>query len=231
MEPLEAAIYAEEVDFQKYWLVLKRRWLPAVGVFGVVAAVAVAMGLNRESLYQATGKVQLRTDRTPSLTGLDENSGRVDVLTFQAEPLETQAVIVESAPVLQRVIEVLDLRDDNGELQEPGALGGVDAQPIPGTEILKISYQSEDPELAVDVVNQVMEAYRSLNVESNREEATAARRFIEEQLPATEAEVLVLESRLKEFKEANKVVSLEEEAQEAVEVLSNLSQDQTRAEG
>ena len=34
--------YLEEIDFQKYWLVLKRRWVPATATFSVVVALALA---------------------------------------------------------------------------------------------------------------------------------------------------------------------------------------------
>ncbi|MGF1512409.1 MAG: GumC family protein [Elainellaceae cyanobacterium] len=230
MESLQPAVYAEEIDFQKYWLVLKRRWLPAISVFGITVTAATVLALSEKSVYEAAGKVQIKSDRSPSLTGLDENLGQVEVLSFQGEPLETQAEIVESDPVLQETIEVLELRNDDGELWEPRYLNDVNAKPIPGTEILNISYTSEDPEFAAAVVNQVIEAYREKNIENNREEATAARRFIEEQLPATESEVLAIESRLQQFKEQNNVISLSEEASEAVVFLSEMERERSRAQ-
>ena len=231
MESLEQAAYTEEIDFQKYWLVLKRRWLPAVGVFGLTVAAAAVAALGQESVYQASGKIQFKNDRTPSLTGLDENSGQIDVLTFQGEPLETQAEIVKSLPVAQEVVDALNLQDDDGEPVDPvDLLSGIGVKTVPGTEILQISYQSQDPEEAAAVVNQTIESYQNQNIASNREEAAAARKFIEEQLPSTEAEVLAIESRLTQFKESNNVISLANEATQTVGVLSNLARERSQAE-
>ena len=231
MESLEPPVYSEEIDFQKYWLILKRRWLPAVGVFGLTVAAAAMAALSQEAVYQASGKVQFKSDRTPSLTGLDENLGQVEVLTFQGEPLETQAEIVKSTPIAQEVIDVLNLRDEDGETVDPTALlEGLQVNTVPGTEILQISYESDDSAEAAAIVNQTIESYQNQNIASNREEAAAARKFIEEQLPSTEAEVLAIESRLKQFKEANNVISLENEAIETVTLLSTLAQERSRAE-
>lgn len=228
VEP-QTSEYIEEIDLQKYWLVLKRRWLPAVATFGTVVGLAVLAALMEEDTYRAEGRVQFKSDRAPSLTGLGDNLGEVEVLTFQSEPLETQAEVVRSLPVMESVVASLDLRTDDGEPVAPNdLLDSVEVKSVPGTEILSIAYQADDPEKAAIVVNEVIRAYQAQNIASNREEAASARDFIEEQLPTTEANVLAAEAALQDFKEQNNVVALDEEATNAVETLSLLDQDMTQ---
>ncbi|NER83024.1 MAG: polysaccharide biosynthesis tyrosine autokinase [Leptolyngbya sp. SIO1D8] len=107
-------------------------------------------------------------------------------------------------------------------------LGKVDAKPISGTDVMRITVRSEDPQEAADIANQVIDSYRRQNIDSNREEAAAARLFIEDQLPETEKEVLRVEEALRQFKETNDIISLDQEASNAVSVLSNLDQEITQ---
>ncbi|MBE7382509.1 MAG: polysaccharide biosynthesis tyrosine autokinase [Leptolyngbya sp. SIO1E4] len=216
--------YIEELDFQKYWLVLKRRWIPAFAVFSTTVALSVFAALSEESVYKAEGRVLFRSDRTTSLTGLGDDRGRVEILA--ADPLDTQAELIRSLPLMQATVDALGLTTSSGRPLNPRALlGKVSAQPVGGTDVLRISVESEDPEEAAAIVNQVIESYREQNIESNREEAAAARQFIEEQLPTTEAEVLRVEGALREFKETNDIISLDQEASNAVSVLAGLDQD------
>lgn len=218
--------YIEEIDFQKYWLVLKRRWLPAVLVFSGTVGLALLAALREVPIYQAEGKVRFKSDRTSALTGLEEERGRVEVLNFQAEPLETQAEIVKSIPVMTKALEELGLTNDDGEPIEPRSLlGRVEVKTVPGTEILRVSSQSDDPEEATVIVNEVIQAYRELNIESNKEEAAAARQFIEEQLPTIERRVLEAEVALQRFKDQNSVVVLDQEALNAVTRLGQLDSE------
>ena len=220
--PQQGHEYSEEIDFQKYWLVLKRRWLPALLMFSGTIVFALLAAWSEDSVYEAEGKVLIERDRASSLTGLNEGDlGEVERLS--QEPLKTQAELVRSLPVMRATITELNLRTATGELVDPSSLlKKVDVSPVGSTDVLSISVQSKVPEEASLIVNQVIESYRQQNIAINREAAAAAREFIEQQLPATETEVLAVEAALREFKETNNVILLEEEAEQAVEVLANL---------
>ncbi|WP_439566235.1 hypothetical protein, partial [Gloeocapsopsis crepidinum] len=54
-----------DIDLKRVWLILKRRWLPAAGVFGVVVAAAAALASMQRPVYEAQGKLLFkRADRT-----------------------------------------------------------------------------------------------------------------------------------------------------------------------
>ncbi|NER85041.1 MAG: hypothetical protein F6K42_37140 [Leptolyngbya sp. SIO1D8] len=59
-ETRQYAEYIEEIDFRKYWLVLKRRWIPAFAVFSVAVTLGVFAALSEDSVYQAEGRVLFR---------------------------------------------------------------------------------------------------------------------------------------------------------------------------
>lgn len=215
----------EEIDLQKYWFVLKRNWLPALASFILVSGAASISAFSAGDNYRAEGKVLYKSDSSSALTGFDQTRGKVEVLTFQAEPLETQAEVVKSLAVMKSAISSLDLRNTEVELEANDLLEEVEVVPVPNTQVLHISYESDDPALASAVVNQVISAYYSQNIYQNREEAATVRRFIQEQLPAIKAKVEFSESALREFKESSGVISLEQEAADAITVLSSLTQE------
>jgi succinoglycan biosynthesis transport protein ExoP len=228
MQPKE---YTEEIDFQKYWLVLKRRWLPATGVFAAVVAFAAWYALRQEPVYQAQGRLLFKSDRTSSLVGLRNESGQLVPIDSQNSPLDTQAEIAQSLPIAEEVVEQLDLKDESGEPIEARSIAnGLDVSSVTGTDLLQISYQDYDPERAAAIVNTVMDVFIKNNIQTNRAEAIAAREFITEQLPEVEAAVRAAEADLSAFKERNRVIVLQEEASQAVTTISNLDNTITQVQ-
>lgn len=222
--------FIEEIDFRKYWLVLKRRWFSAfILSFAVCGGVSLTV-LLMPDVYQAEGKVQFKSDLTPRLTGLTEELGEVEKpLTMAGDPLETQVEVVMSSSVLQNVVQTLQLRDDDGELLKVDRLQRqLTVEPVSGTEILQISYESSDPSEAAAVVNQVIESYSQANIAANRDDVTTAVKFLDAQLPQSESEVRKLEESLRRYKERHQIVALETEAGSTVGVLSSVVQNLTQ---
>ncbi|MGC1248293.1 MAG: Wzz/FepE/Etk N-terminal domain-containing protein, partial [Spirulinaceae cyanobacterium] len=68
---MESIEFPEEINIRKYWLVLKRRWLPIVLVFTAVVTLAFLYASRKENMYEAKGKLLFKEDRSSSLTGLE----------------------------------------------------------------------------------------------------------------------------------------------------------------
>jgi len=222
----------EEIDLQKYLLVLQRRWVPAVSVFGMAMTIASLYAFLLKPLYKAEGNLLIRTNRTSSLTGLGEVLGKLESLSINNNPSDTQAKIVASVPVIQETITELDLTDDKGQrltIQQFSKKLKIKGEK--GTEVLEVSYTDTNPKLAAKVVNKLIQAYITNNIEANREEAVSVRKFIQKQLPATEVSVKRAELALRGFKERNKVIALQEEATAAVREISRLEEQISQAQG
>ena len=210
------------IDLHRYWFVLKRRWLPASAVLGFVLLLTTGFTFLQKPVYQAEGALLFKkANSTSSLTGLGREIGEFNSL--QSNPLDTEAQIIRSVSSVQKVISTLNLKDDRGvPLKPKDFLKRLDVKSIKGTDILQLSFKTTGPQEAAAVVNQLMNLYLEKNIRSNRAEATAARQFIEEQLPKTEATVRQAEANLRSFKEKNKIVYLQEEAKSAVGVIAEL---------
>ncbi|MEM7557031.1 MAG: polysaccharide biosynthesis tyrosine autokinase [Cyanobacteria bacterium P01_A01_bin.84] len=203
----------EFIDFQKYWLVLKRRWIPATATFATIVALGLLKALSEPKIYEAQAKLLVKSkDQTVALTGLDSSTGEIKGLTQESDPLITEGEIVRSRPIIEKLIKELDLKDDEGQLFKYDYLAeAISVNPIPATDILEVKYASEDPEFSALVVNKVSELYLEDHNLNNRSRTAAANKFIAQQLPQVEAEVRKAESRLRDFKLKNGISSLEQE--------------------
>lgn len=200
----ESEFHVEEIDFQKYLLVLQRRWMTAVGVFGVVFTLALLYALSIKPTYTAQASLLIKTSRTSSLTGLGEDLGRLESLVQNNSPVDTQAKIVTSVPVLQATITSLSLKNDEGEpLKVEDLQKKLKVEGVKGTDVLEVSYTHQDPQLAAKVINKIVEEYTKQNIQANREEAISAGKFMLQQLPKTEEAVQKAELALRRFKERN----------------------------
>ncbi len=219
-----------EIDFQKYWLVLKRHWLLALTVFGLTTAAAAFLGSTQEARYKAESKLLFESSEpVTAIVGLGAGEGNLTPLTSQSNPLDTQVEIFLSKPIAEKVITQLQIKDSEGAPLEANALlADMSVKAIPGTDVLDVSYESTDPELAKAVVNAMMAAFIQANVQANRTAAIAAQSFVASQLPASEAKVSEIESELRRFKEANGIVNLEEESQNTVKTLSSVTDSITQ---
>lgn len=220
------------VDLYVCLSILRRRWLPFVGVASSVFGLIVVGALLQKPVYEAKGKLLFsKKDRVSSLTDLTNQNREIDGLTQTTNPLDTEAEIIRSVPVAQKAVKTLNLRDRKGQqLNVDQFLRQLKAKGIRGTDVLEVSFRGKSPQEATAAVNLLMQLYLDNNVQVNRAEATAARKFINKQLPEVEARVSQAEAVLQQFKEANQIVDLEEESKVAVLDVSKLSEQATQVQ-
>ncbi|MBE9030596.1 polysaccharide biosynthesis tyrosine autokinase [filamentous cyanobacterium LEGE 11480] len=213
------------VDLQQVSQSIRRRWLPASLVFGAVLGATFLITSVQKPIYQSQGKLRFdKDDRASSLAGLSQEFGGLSGLTNSSNPLQTESEIIKSEPLLQKTIQQLQLKDKTEEDLEPeDLLKRLQIKVVRGTDILAVSYRSTDPQEAATVVNQLISNYLDHHKRTNRAEAVAARKFITKQLPEVETRVLVAEQSLRQFKEENQIVALDEEAKIVVSGLNQLT--------
>ncbi len=212
------------LGIQQYWLILKRRWLPASAVFVTVIALTGIKIWLQQPLYRAEAKLAFsKTNPTSSLTGLGKEIGEFSPVAEQTNPLNTEVEVIRSVPIAQQTITRLNLKDKKGHiLKVRDFLKKLTVVNPRGTDIVTLSYETKDAQIAAAVVNTVVALYLDNNQRVNNNEATSAREFLEKQLPQATESVRQAETALRQFKEKNKVVDLQEEAKSAVATIANL---------
>ena len=220
------------IGFEQYWLILRRRWLPASVTFGAILLIAGLYAVLATPIYQAEGMLRFKKrDTTTSLTDVGRNIGQLAPLVEQGNPLDTEAVVLRSNPIVQKTINTLDLKNNKGiSLKSEEFKKQLSVSNVQGADILQVSYKDPNPQTAAAVVNTLMSIYLTNGRGANRAEAVETRKFIEKQLPGAEARTRQTEVAVRDFKEANNVVDLQQESTSAVEAITDLENQVTQAE-
>ncbi|WP_448266969.1 GumC family protein [Nostoc sp. DSM 114159] len=217
---------------QQYSLLLKRRWLIIAAVTASIFGLSTLNAIKQKPIYEAEGKLLFsKTDRVSSLTNPSAQVGELRSVTEINSPLDTEAEVIRSNPIVEKTIASLRLVDKQGTpLEINEFLKQVKIKSVRGTDILAISYSSSNPKEAADVVNSLMRYYLENNIHVNQAQATVAKEFLRKQLPEVEARVATSEAALRRFKEENRVIALEQEAAKGVDKLANLSDQITQVQ-
>ncbi|MFN6496407.1 MAG: GumC family protein [Nostoc sp. DedQUE01] len=226
-------IQESSANFDNYGQALKRRWLAALSVFVCVFVILQVATLFKKPYYLAEGKLKFqRINTTSSLTGLGTEIGKLEPLVDdKSNPMNTEAEVIRSNPVVKNTIARLNLKDSkNRELKPTQFLQKFTVKEIKGADILNISYKDTNPQIAAQVVNTLIDVYLEYNVSAHRNQAATARKFIEKQLPNAELVVRQAEAELAVFKERNKIISLQEEANKSLELITELQQQISEAQ-
>lgn len=226
MESTESSLVLHQ-----YLVMLKRHWIPASVIFMLVMLLTILNISKQKPSYEAESKLSFKSiSPTSSLTGLGREIGEIKSLVQENNPLNNELELIKSEPNVRTTIEKLQLKDRKGNtLKVKDFLKQLSVSQIRGSDILTVSYKDENPQIAALVVNTIAELYLQNNQIINRSEAVSARKFIEDQLPKAEASVRKAEADLRQFKERNNVVVLEEEAKSAVQVMAGLEAKITEA--
>ena len=221
---MDSNLHIEEyIDFGRYWQVLKRRWLPATATFAGILALSLVAALFSEDVYQAQAELLIDQDRTSKFIGIPDGSPEKKPSYDDKDPLETEAKILQSRPIVENVIRELDLRSNSGKLiTYKEARKSLSVEPIMGTELLLVSYEDPDPDVAVAFVKQAVKFYAEDYAVFNRNKTLEARDFIDQQLPKAEATVREAEANLRLFKNRNGIADLAGYTNAAIDSASSI---------
>lgn len=141
----------EYIDLRQYWSILRRRWLPAMIVFGSIVGFTAVYTSLQEPVFEATGKLLIKTpnDMTSALNGEESDTqpvGGLGSVGRESDPLSTEIEVIRSAPVLKRTIAALNLKDQQGVFLAPEELSGsLSVENTLGTDILEFPIKAVSP--------------------------------------------------------------------------------------
>ena len=114
--------------------------------------------------------------------------------------------------VLKKPIEILTTEEKTKLLLEKATeeiKKNISVEPVPKTNIVKISYRNNDPGITAEVTNRLAENYIDYHLQIHRTPQIGS--FLENQTNMLKNKYLESEEQLKKLKEQNKIISLQEE--------------------
>lgn len=200
----------EHIDFGRYWQVIRRHWIPASATFVGIVTLSLIAALASKNIYEAEARLLIEPEQTSSRIGIADGNPEVKKTVLEKDPIETEAEILGSRTIVEKVIQELDLKEENGKpLTYKTVKKALKVQPVIGTDLLQISYENPDPDVAVSFVNRAVELYSDGYALFNSEAALQDGDFIKQQLPKLETEVEDAEANLRNFKNRNGISDLQ----------------------
>jgi polysaccharide biosynthesis transport protein len=194
----------------QYWQIVKKRRLTGSLVFLTVLTLGVVVNSLKHSVYEAEAKLKFKGNTvSSSLTEVSKTIGSLKAVVDQGNPLDTEAEVLRSVPIITNTINdpELQLKDRDGEeLTVEEFRKNLRVDSIVSTDILEISYTSQNPKEAAKVVNILVENYLENNSSVNKAEAAAAKEIVEEQLPTVLNSLRETELTISQLKDANEYI-------------------------
>ncbi|ESA38875.1 capsular exopolysaccharide biosynthesis protein [Leptolyngbya sp. Heron Island J] len=211
-----------DLNIQYLWAATRRGIVPATSAFVLTVLGAGAVASMTVPTYLAEGKLLFKRDRAATLAGVENpNEGPLTTVSF-GSVLNSEIQVITAKPLIQEVIDTLQLKDDEGEpLKVEDVLLNLQVNIVFQTDVLSFSYLDPDPVKAADVINTLMELYRSERLTSNQEDTENAGEFLDRQLPVNAEKVREAEYELRIFRETYNIIDLSQEQGTVVAALND----------
>ncbi len=222
---------AEKVNIYAYLttLVGYRRFI-FLNLVGVCLIVAI-LSLLLPCWYRATttilppGGEALGLGAVSSLLGTAPGLATSFSLPFMATPSDIIAAILESRSVGDAVVQKENLMEAYKAKSMEKALKELFSHvlvKVTEAGLISLSYEDKDRIRAAKVANRFVEELDRINQETSASQAKNARIFIEERITQTQKELTRAEENLREFKEENKTILLNDQMKAAIEKAADL---------
>lgn len=242
---------------REYWEIVQRRRWTVITCFVILLVSMMTATFLTTKIYRSTLTLQIEQkeyDVVTSTKGASPNdTGYYDSQTFY----QTQYELLKSDALAQRVIEQLNLvsttkpRTEGGFFgflkkteepeespQEPAtgllpSLPGVlTIAPVRNSQLVKVSFDSPDPQMAARIANEIASAFINLSLERRMEATSYARTFLQERLAQIKTKLEASEKELNAFTREEGIVKPEEKQQSPdSQALSEFTTALARAQG
>ncbi|HDN80326.1 MAG TPA: hypothetical protein ENG33_07685, partial [Chloroflexi bacterium] len=188
MEELEKKSWVEEeIDIREYARVLQR-WLWLIALCSIIAAVSayIISACFIQPVYKAEAVLMVE----PS-AGVSSSIRYQDVLAGE-RIARTYAEILESRPLLEKTLIKLGYPPDLSDKELPF---NVSVQAVRETQLIRISVESKDPQLAAKAANTLAETFIEERAQGQARRFGSLKTSIETQLANIDEEIAKLDKQ------------------------------------
>jgi uncharacterized protein involved in exopolysaccharide biosynthesis len=184
-------------------VLFRRRWIIG-SVFAVTTLTVLAINLSQPVFYESTGKVILKRGMRDNLM-----QGGLRTMSWEEE-LASEVETVESGAIQKKAQEYYDAeRAKKGKPPVRIALDRVEASVMGESNVIAMSYQDRDPEIALEVTEAIIHAY--MDYRRNEYTLQFPKEFFDSEVARVSAELADWNRRREEYMSATGTVNLESE--------------------
>lgn len=237
-----------ELHLSDYLEKLQRHWKLVALLVVVCLAGASVLYLMTPKQYQASARIQIER-RSLSPVGSTDNPWLENWWNLEFYP--TQYRLLESRGLAERVVIDLGLAEDSAfnpggaalapaseELEDPEAAdsavlgrlagrlrGGLQVQPVSGTQLVDVIYRSSSPDFAARAANGFAQAFIDWGIITRTNTAGRASSFLASQIEALKEDLQDKETQFQAFSRRTDIVSLDPASNVVLQRFQALNQD------
>jgi polysaccharide biosynthesis transport protein len=235
------------------YLIVVRKHMVLVRTFllTLVSVVAVAT-FKMKPVYVATAQVEIDRDSSNLLSFQNNQSDGYwydedSYIQTQAKVMQSDNLALDTIKSLklwnypefrsnpQEIATLDDLSDPTQQpVQRPAILseflGRLSVQPIPNSNLLQVSFSSQDPRLAAMVVNKHLQNFIDMNYRTRYESAMRASDWLEQQLADFKSRVEKSEDARLAYERQNQIWTVSEGQDLSTQKLADLNKQLTAAQ-
>src|ERR1035441_2854567 len=242
----------DRLSLMDVWRGLMKRRFIILTVTVISLAAAAIYPFRTQPVYQSVSRIEIKPNATPNvgLQGLIDEEGRGGE-SFSA--LQTEILVLQSNSVILQTAESLNLIDrvraaeikagkasgqaPSGEMTSGERLaliglikGGMNVQIVPATQMVDIQYRSDDPKLATEVVNKLVDTYIDEDLRSKFDRTMHVSIWLQKQLEDLRQAAGDAQRQLADYQRQHNIVGTDETSNLTMQNLAQTSSDLESAE-
>jgi capsular exopolysaccharide synthesis family protein len=205
-----------------------------LGFFVVTLAVAATSLYLSPRIYRATALLKIEYESANKSGGrLEEALDGNSPVSYDPDFYQTQYELLKSRTLAERVAESLDLGSDDQDAaaaaKRSSAMiqGGTTVEPVRNSKLVRLHFDSTDPELAARIVNALADAYIKSNLERRYNASADAKNFLEQRIVQVKAKLEDAEHKLYAHAREQGIINID--AKENQSLLAAQLQEKTQA--
>jgi polysaccharide biosynthesis transport protein len=246
---LKEYLFYSSKNIKDYIQLIRTNLSAFLAIYILIFAAAVAYIILTPRIYESTVSLKIKKQKGSVLQSNSEYENTAEEDRFISNELE----IINKYDTRVRVAKALidSIKSENikpflrlmkfsaGEADDSSQENiyiianilkdNVKAEQKTGMDIVDITARSTSPEEAALIANTYAEQYKQLNLEENRSQLTAVRKFLEKQTKDKLTELNEAASEMAEFKQKGRIVSLDAQSSALVAQLSQLDAERDAA--
>ena len=220
----------EGINAKYYWhVLLERRWL-VITTFIAILALGLIYLFKTVPVFEAVALVQIDTENEDVIEGTQ----RYVSDARRSNLLNTEQKKIISRTLIQKVIDILDLRSDpryQDSVDIAQSVGNsINVTPIRLTQLMQVGIEHTDPKQAAKIANTLVEEFIKLNKETKVGKLSDLHFYLEDEVRSTKEKLNVARQKMQDYRESEGTVSLEKDQDIGLQALIQAQSEFATAE-
>ena len=200
-----------KLHFLDYLRILRIRKAIIITVFLITFTIATVVTFILPESYSSTARIKIEPDIISDIPGVSGGGGDVTYAPYDPYFIQTAFEIIQDQVVLSKVIAKLDLNTVWGKRYNDGVpmqtsltmtmlKRRLALDPVRNTKLIEITVYDEDKNMAANIANAIVDAYRDYRLNLHSEQAERGIKALEDQYQADEQKIDIAQTNVDQLR-------------------------------